>query len=126
MRRRPRLDGGKRRAKELRIRVSDEEYQEIREAAADAGMACSAFVVKAVRTAIRERRPVDGALVALHGELRNASRQVNAVGVNLNQLARYTNARGDIPDSLPWLAEYCFRVVRRAEAVIVRLGRRLP
>ncbi|MFV2176733.1 plasmid mobilization relaxosome protein MobC [Actinomadura sp. LOL_016] len=126
MRRRPRLDGGKRRAKELRIRVSDEEYQEIREAAADAGMACSAFVVKTVRTAIRERRPVDGALVALHGELRNASRQVNAVGVNLNQLARYANACGDLPDSLPWLAEYCFRVVRRAEAVIVLLGRRLP
>ncbi|RSN66806.1 hypothetical protein DMH08_15510 [Actinomadura sp. WAC 06369] len=64
-------------------------------------MACSAFVVKTVRTAIRERRPLDGALVALHGELRNASRQVNAVGVNLNQLARYANARGDIPNSLP-------------------------
>ncbi|WP_368077484.1 plasmid mobilization relaxosome protein MobC [Actinomadura sp. WMMB 499] len=90
-------------------------------------MACSAFVVKTVRTAIWERRPLDGALVALHGELRNASRQVNAVGVNLNQLARYANTNGDIlPDSLPWLAEYAFRVVRRAEAVIVRLGRQLP
>ncbi|MFB4311237.1 hypothetical protein [Actinomadura sp. GTD37] len=86
LQRRAKLGGGRRRERELRIRVDDQEYEEIHEAAMPAGLACSAFVIRTVRTAIREQRPLDGALVALHAELRNASRQVNAVGVNLNQL----------------------------------------
>ncbi|TDC86293.1 hypothetical protein [Actinomadura sp. 7K507] len=102
------------------------EYEEIHQAAAQAGLACSAFVIKTVRTAIHEQRPLDGALVAMHAELRNASRQVNAVGVNLNQLLRHVNAYNEVPESVTWLAGYCFQVVRRAEAVIVELGRRLP
>lgn len=126
LQRRAKLGGGRRRERELRIRVGDQEYEEIHEAATRAGLACSAFVVKVVRTAIREQRPVDGALVALHAELRNASRQINAVGVNLNQLVRHANAHGQVPESVTWLAAYCFQVVRRTEAVIVELGRRLP
>ncbi|URN05836.1 hypothetical protein LUW74_22685 [Actinomadura madurae] len=126
LQRRAKLGGGRRRERELRIRVSDQEYEEFHEAATRAGLACSAFIVKTVRTAICERRPVDGALVALHAELRNASRQVNAVGVNLNQLVRHVNARGQVPESVTWLATYCFQVVRRVEAVVVKLGRRLP
>ncbi|MFI6750382.1 plasmid mobilization protein [Actinomadura luteofluorescens] len=124
--RRAKLGGGRRRERELRIRVSDAEYEEIHEAATRVGLACSAFIVRTVRTAIREQRPLDGALVALHAELRNASRQVNAVGVNLNQLVRHANAYNEVPESVQWLAAYCFQVVRRAEAVIVELGRRLP
>ncbi|MEU4826930.1 hypothetical protein AB0H37_34090 [Actinomadura sp. NPDC023710] len=126
LQRRAKLGGGRRRERELRIRVSDVEYEEIHEAATRAGLACSAFVVRTVRTAIREQRPLDGALVALHAELRNASRQVNAVGVNLNQLVRHANAYNEVPESVEWLAAYCFQVVRRAEALIVELGRRLP
>ncbi|MGI5327130.1 hypothetical protein [Actinomadura bangladeshensis] len=126
LQRRAKLGGGRRRDRELRIRVCDQEYEEFHDAATRAGLACSAFVVKTVRTAIREQRPVDGALVALHAELRNASRQVNAVGVNLNQLVRHANAYNEVPESVAWLAAYCFQVVRRAEAVIVELGRRLP
>jgi hypothetical protein len=126
LQRRAKLGGGRRRERELRIRVSDQEYKEIHEAATRVGLACSAFVVRTVRTAIREKRPLDGALVAVHADLRNASRQVSAVGVNLNQLVRHANTHNEVPDSLPWLAAYCFQVVRRAEAVIVELGRRLP
>ncbi|MGI5325997.1 plasmid mobilization relaxosome protein MobC [Actinomadura nitritigenes] len=126
LQRRAKLGGGRRRDRELRIRVCDQEYEEFHDAATRAGLACSAFVVKTVRTAIRERRPVDGALVELHAELRNASRQVNAVGVNLNQLVRHANAYNEVPESVEWLAAYCFQVVRRAEAVLVELGRRLP
>ncbi|MQY06240.1 hypothetical protein ACRB68_43280 [Actinomadura sp. RB68] len=110
----------------MRIRVSNEEHGEIRAAATQAGMAYSAFIVRTVRAAIRDQKPIDGALFELHKELRNASRQVNAVGVNLNQLARFANTHGTTPEALAWLAEYCFRVVREAEAVIIRLGRRLP
>lgn len=124
--RRAKLGAGRRRERELRIRVSDVEYKEIREAATQAGLACSAFVIRTVRTAIREQRPLDGALVALHAELRNASRQVNAVGANLNQFVRHANAHGQVPESVTWLAAYCFQVVRRTEAVVVELGRRLP
>ncbi|MGP4030336.1 plasmid mobilization protein [Actinomadura sp. 3N407] len=124
--RRAKLGGVRRRERELRIRVSDVEYEDIHQAAAQAGLSCSAFVIKTVRTAIHEQRPLDGALVAMHAELRNASRQVNAVGVNLNQLVRHANAYNEVPESVSWLAEYCFQVVRRAEAVIVELGRRLP
>jgi hypothetical protein len=126
LQRRAKLGEGRRRERELRIRVSDQEYKEIHEAATRAGLACSAFVVRTVRTAIREKQPLDGALVAVHAELRNASRQVNAVGVNLNQLVRHANTYNEVPDSVQWLAAYCFQVVRRAEAVIVELGRRLP
>lgn len=126
LQRRAKLGGGRRRERELRIRVCDQEYEEFHQAATRAGLACSAFVVKTVRAAIRERRPVDGALVALHAELRNASRQVNAVGVNLNQLVRHANAYNEVPESVEWLAAYCFQVVRRAEALIVELGRCLP
>lgn len=126
LQRRAKLSGGRRRERELRIRVCDQEYEEFYEAATRAGLACSAFVVTMVRTAMREQRPVDGALVALHAELRNASRQMNAVGVNLNQLVRHANAHDQVPESVEWLAAYCFQVVRRPEAVIVELGRRLP
>lgn len=126
LQRRAKLGGGRRRERELRIRVCDQEYEEFHDAATRAGLACSAFVVKTVRTAIREQQPVDGAFVALHAELRNASRQVNAVGVNLNQLVRHANAYNEVSESVEWLAAYCFQVVRRAEAVIVELGRRLP
>lgn len=126
LQRRAKLGGGRRRERELRIRVCDQEYEEFHQAATRAGLACSAFVVKTVRTAIREEQPVDGALVELHAELRNASRQVNAVGVNLNQLVRHANAYNEVPESVAWLAAYCFQVVRRTEAVIVELGRRLP
>ncbi|MFA1548615.1 MULTISPECIES: plasmid mobilization protein [Actinomadura] len=124
--RRAKLGGGRRRERELRIRISDVEYEEIHEAATRAGLACSAFVIRTVRTAIREQQPLDGALAAMHAELRNASRQVNAVGVNLNQLVRHANAHGQVPESVTWLAGYCFQVVRRTEVVIVELGRRLP
>ncbi|NEA23132.1 plasmid mobilization protein [Actinomadura bangladeshensis] len=124
--RRAKLGGGRRRERELRIRVSDAEYEEIHKAATRAGLACSAFVIRMVHTAIREQRPLDGALAVMHAELRNASRQVNAVGVNLNQLVRHANAHGEVPESVTWLAEYCFQVVRRTEAVVVELGRRLP
>ena len=126
LRRRAKVGGGRRRERELRVRVSDEEYDEIHEAARRVGLACSAFVVTTVRTAIREQRPLDGALVAMYAELRNASRQVNAVGVNLNQLVRHANTYNEVPESVTWLAAYCLQVVRRAEAVIVELGRRLP
>ncbi|MFF5260321.1 hypothetical protein ACFY4C_15355 [Actinomadura viridis] len=123
LQRRAKLSGGRRREWDLRIRICDQECEEFHEAAMRDGLACSAVVVKTVRTAIREGRPANGALIALHAELRNASRQVNAVGINLNQLVRHANARGQVRESVEWLAAYCFRVVRRAEAVIVELGK---
>jgi hypothetical protein len=110
----------------MRFRVSDEEDQQIRAAATRAGLAYGAFIVRVVLTAAREESPVDGFLVAMHEDLKNVSRQVNGIGVNLNQIARVANATRQPPGNVPYIADYCFRVVRKAEAVVVAVGRRLP
>ncbi|MDX6435114.1 MAG: hypothetical protein QOE54_7480 [Streptosporangiaceae bacterium] len=110
----------------MRFRVSDEESAAIRTAATRSGLAYGAFIVRVVLTAIREHLPVDGVLTEFHADLKNLSRQVNGVGVNLNQLARIANTTGEVPGNVPYVAEYCFRVVRSAEALVVEVGRRLP
>jgi Mobilization protein NikA len=110
----------------MRFRVSDEECVAIRAAATRSGLAYGAFIVRVVLTAIREDCPVDGVLAEFHSDLKNLSRQLNGVGVNLNQLARVANTTGEVPGNVPYVAGYCFRVVRAAEALVVEVGRWLP
>jgi hypothetical protein len=68
----------------MRFRVSSEESAAIRTAATRSGLAYGGFIVRVVLTAIREDSPVDGVLAELHSDLRNLSRQLNGVGVNLH------------------------------------------
>ncbi|MEU5877300.1 MobC family plasmid mobilization relaxosome protein [Spirillospora sp. NPDC047279] len=121
--RRSRTGQGHRRERTMRFRVSDDEYEEIREAATRKGMAYSAFIVNAVRLAA-PGEPI-GALPELCEELRAAARQVNRIGVNLNQLARVANSEGNVPEELTAALRYLTRVLQRLESSAVEAGRRL-
>ncbi|KAB2351071.1 MobC family plasmid mobilization relaxosome protein [Actinomadura rudentiformis] len=121
--RRSRTGQGRRRERTMRFRVSDDEYEEICEAATRKGMAYSAFIVNAVRLAAPDE-PI-GALPEICEELRAAARQVNRIGVNLNQLARVANSDGNVPEELTAALHYLTRVLQRLESSAVEVGRRL-
>lgn len=89
-------------------------------------MAYGAFIVHNVQLVIRdESLGAHAELYELCEELRAAARQVNRVGVNLNQLARIANSMRSVPDELSAAVDYLMHVLRRLEAVAIEAGRRL-
>ncbi|MFB4300398.1 MobC family plasmid mobilization relaxosome protein [Actinomadura sp. NTSP31] len=123
MQRRSQLGEGRRRDREMRFRVSDEEYKEISEAAHRAGAAYGTFIVHTVQAANRQHRSGYELTPDICEELRGIARQLNRIGVNLNQLARVANATGQVPHELPAALAYLQNVLRRVDASSVELGR---
>jgi hypothetical protein len=109
----------------MRFRVSDEEYKEIREAAHRAGAAYGTFIVYTVQAATRQHRLGQQPTLALCEELRNIARQLNRIGVNINQLARMANATGQASAELSASLAYLEKVLRRVDASSVEIGRLL-
>jgi hypothetical protein len=110
----------------MRFRVNDHEYESIRAAAAEAGMAYGAFIVHRLEEAGRGRSPGRHAeMRELSEQLRALARQINRVGVNLNQLTRIAHATGGEPHELRSAMEYLVRVLRRTDAAVAEVGRRL-
>ncbi|MEU5995924.1 MobC family plasmid mobilization relaxosome protein [Actinomadura sp.] len=125
LQRRSQLGGGRRRDREMRFRVSDQEYTEIRAAAQRAGAAYGTFIVHTVQAATRQHRFGHQPTAELCEELRGIARQLNRIGVNLNQLARIANATGQVPGELPAALSYLENVLRRVDASSVEIGRLL-
>ncbi|MEU4820479.1 MobC family plasmid mobilization relaxosome protein [Actinomadura sp. NPDC023710] len=109
----------------MRFRVSDEEYKEIREAAHRAGAAYGTFIVHTVQAATRQHRLGQQPTLALCEELRSIARQLNRIGVNINQLARTANATGQAPAELFDSLAYLEKILRRVDASSVEIGRLL-
>ncbi|MFI0483035.1 plasmid mobilization protein [Actinomadura sp. 9N215] len=124
LQRRPRQ--GQARLKVMRFRVNQAEEAEIVGAAKRQGLAYGAFVARAAVAAARdESRPVDSVLRELHSDLNAATRAMNRMGVNFNQVVREMHATGQIPGNMERYAEVCIRAVQRVDDIAIRIGRRL-
>ncbi|WP_222718315.1 plasmid mobilization protein, partial [Enterococcus faecium] len=97
----------------MRFRVSDQEYEEIRAAAQRAGAAYGTFITQTVQAAIRQHELGQQPTEQLCEELRGIARQLNRIGVNLNQLARIANTTGQVPCELSAALSYLENVLRR-------------
>ena len=83
---RPRLDDEERRARTVGVRVTEAEEAELRERAQAARLSIGAYL----------RRRALGQRVRMAAELRLGAaelRELNRIGVNLNQMARALNSR---------------------------------
>lgn len=109
----------------MRFRVSDQECTEIREAAQRAGAAYGTFIVHTVQAATRQHEFGQRPTAELCEELRGIARQLNRIGVNINQLTRIANATGQVPCELPAALSYLENVLRRIDASAVEIGRLL-
>ncbi|WP_371940331.1 plasmid mobilization protein [Actinomadura chokoriensis] len=125
LQRRSQLGGGRRRDREMRFRVSDQEYTEIRAAAQRAGSAYGTFIVHTLQAATRQNRLGQQPTEELCEELRGIARQLNRIGVNLNQLTRIANATGQAPRELTAALLHLESVLRRVDASSVEIGRLL-
>ncbi|MFA1546477.1 plasmid mobilization relaxosome protein MobC [Actinomadura chokoriensis] len=109
----------------MRFRVSDQEYTEIRAAAQRAGSAYGTFIVHTLQAATRQNRLGQQPTEELCEELRGIARQLNRIGVNLNQLTRIANATGQAPRELTAALLHLESVLRRVDASSVEIGRLL-
>ena len=102
-----------RRVRSVRFGLTEEEYGEVGEAAAQAGMAKGAYAAQATLAAARGlMNPADAPFRQALTELIRAAGLVRRIGVNLNQAVAKLNATGQRSgDLLPYAAES----VRRAE-----------
>jgi len=115
-----------RRMRGVRFVLTEEEYGEVGEAAAQAGMAKGAYAAQATLAAARGlMNPADAPFRQALTELIRSAGLVRRIGVNLNQAVAKMNATGQRSgDLLPYAAESARRAERldaAAEAVRRRL-----
>ena len=115
-----------RRVRSVRFGLTDEEYGELGEAAAQAGMAKGAYAAHATLAAARGlMNPADAPFRQALTELIRAAGLVRRIGVNLNQAVAKLNATGQRPgELLPYAAE-CARRAQRLDAAAEAVRRRL-
>jgi hypothetical protein len=115
------------RPKVVQFSLTEEEFDEVSEAAARSGLARGAFAADVTLAAARGAQsktgsPVREALV----ELIAAAGLVRRVGTNLNQAVARLNATGQRGDDLLPAAQFCVRVVRRLDEAAEQLRRSVP
>jgi hypothetical protein len=110
----------------VRFVLTEEEYGEVGEAAAQAGMAKGAYAAHATLAAARGlMNPADAPARQALTELIRAAGLVRRIGVNLNQAVAKLNATGQRSgDLLPYAAE-CARRAQRLDAAAEAVRRRL-
>ena len=115
-----------RRERSVRFVLTEEEYGEVGEAAAQAGMAKGAYAAHATLAAARGlMNPADAPFRQALTELIRAAGLVRRIGVNLNQAVARLNATGQWSgDLLPYAAE-CARRAQRLDAAAEAVRRRL-
>jgi len=121
LRRRRRLEQQRAR---LTVRLSAEELAEIAAAARRTGLTRSGFVATSAVRAARGVVPVAGEEL-LPVVVREATRALDDVGVNLNQTVRRLNATGVAPAGLAEAVGAVQVATERVEAVAAVLPRRL-
>ena len=115
------------RPKVVQFSLTEEEFDEVSEAAARSGLARGAFAAEVTLAAVRGIQakagsPLREALV----ELMSAAGLVRRVGTNLNQAVARLNATGQRGDDLLPAAQFCVRVIRRLDGAAEQLRRSIP
>lgn len=129
---RHRSHGRPSRERRVNLRLSDDEYAALAEAAGTAGLTPAGFATEAALAAARgEGMPEHRALRALLVELMAARTQVRRYGVNVNRAVAQLQATGETPGWLERAAAGADRGVARlddaagaAAAILRRRGRR--
>jgi hypothetical protein len=115
------------RPKVVQFSLTEEEFDEVSDAAARSGMARGAFAAEVTLAAVRGAQakagsPLREALV----ELMSAAGLVRRVGTNLNQAVARLNATGQRGDDLLPAAQFCVRVILRLDEAAEQLRRSIP
>ncbi len=115
------------RPKVVQFSLTEEEYDEVSEAAARSGLARGAFAADVTLAAARGAQskvgsPMREALV----ELIAAAGLVRRIGTNLNQAVARLNATGQRGDDLLPAAQFCVRVIHRLDETAEQLRRSVP
>jgi len=115
------------RVRSVRFGLTEEEFEELGAAAADAGLAKGAYAAQATLAAARGMlRPADSPFRQALTELIRAAGLVRRIGINLNQAVAKLNATGQrSADLLPYAAE-SMRRAERLDAAAEAVRRRLP
>jgi uncharacterized protein (DUF1778 family) len=114
--RRHRVEGGRQHA--VKVRFTDEEYDQIAERASAARVSVQRFLVEG---ALAPRRQVV-VPAALTAELSGIRRLLANLANNVNQIARKLNATGRTDGSVSAAAEALTRTLSRLDTVVAWLG----
>jgi hypothetical protein len=111
----------------VQFSLTDEEFEEVSQAARRSGLARGAFAAEAVLASVR------GAEMSALSPLREALMEVIAAaglvrraGTNLNQAVAKLNATGQRGEDLLPAAQFCVRVIRRLDETAEQLRRSVP
>lgn len=115
------------RSKAVQFSLTQEEFDAISSAAAQAGLARGAYAAGVTLASARgaEAREVSPLREALAGTM-SAAGLARRIGTNLNQVVARLNATGQRSEDLISAAEFCARVVRRLDDVAEHVRRRIP
>jgi hypothetical protein len=111
----------------VQFSLTEEEFDEVSQAAERLGLARGAFAAEAALSAARGGQP--RALSPLREaltEVMTAAGLVRRTGTNLNQAVARLNATGQRGADLLPAAEFCARVIRRLDEAAEQLRRSIP
>jgi sugar phosphate isomerase/epimerase len=116
-RRRANVAGG--RDRRHYVKVSEQEEERLRELAAARGITVARLLVESALAGGAESA---GARAAVAAELAVAVRALGRVGVNVNQIARVTNATGEVQDGTVAALRAVETAAARVQAVLSEAG----
>jgi hypothetical protein len=115
------------RPKVVQFSLTEAEFDEVSDAAAQAGLARGAFSAEVTLAAARGVQARSGSpLREALRELMSAAGLVRRIGTNLNQAVARLNATGQPGEDLVPAAEFCVRVIRRLEEAAEQVRRSIP
>ena len=115
------------RPKVVQFSLTQEEFDEVSDAAVRSGMARGAFAAEVTLAAARGVQARAGSpLREALAELMAAAGLVRRIGTNLNQAVARLNATGQRSEDLLPAAEFCIRVIGRLDEAAEQLRRSIP
>jgi hypothetical protein len=115
------------RPKIVQYSLTEAEFDEVSDAAAQAGLARGAFAAEVTLAAARGLQARAGSpLRAALRELMTAAGLVRRIGTNFNQAVARLNATGQPGEDLVPSAEFCVRVIRRLDEAAEQVRRSIP
>jgi hypothetical protein len=111
----------------VQFSLTQEEFDEVSQAAERSGLARGAFAAEAALASARGAEPkVESPLREALVEVIAAAGLVRRVGTNLNQAVARLNATGQRGEDLLPAAQFCVRVIRRLDETAEHLRRNVP
>lgn len=105
-----------RRPRLVRVRLGEDEYDDVAAAARASALTPTGFAAEAALAAARQARQIPGADAEAVQELMATRAQLRRFGNNINQAARILNAGGDPPE---WLRD----AIARTDRVVHRIDK---